>query len=95
LNKIKSVGVAEAKPKLTQLVEEVSNGEEPYLIVSGSRVKAVLIGIDRYNDLIERLEDLTDSVELLQSQIENEPMMPFEKHLAKSEELSSSVTAGN
>lgn len=95
MSKIKSIGMAEARPKLTQLVDEVNNNGEPYLIVSGSKVKAVLIGIDRFNDLMERLEDLADSVELLQAQIENEPMMPFEEHLAKSKELSSSVPTGN
>ena len=95
MSKIKSIGMAEARPKLTQLVEEVNSNGEPYLIVSGSKVKAVLIGIDRFNDLMERLEDLADSVELLQAQIENEPMMSFEEHLAKSKELSSSVPAGN
>jgi prevent-host-death family protein len=45
MGKIKSIGMAEARPKLTQLVEEVNAGGEPYLVVSGSRVKAVLIGI--------------------------------------------------
>jgi len=89
MGKIKSIGTSEAKPKLTHLVEEVNNGGEPYLVVSGSRVKAVLIGITQYNDMIERLEDLTDSVALLQAQIENQPVMPFEEHLSKSKELKS------
>ena len=42
MGKIKSIGMAEARPRLTQLVDEVSSGGEPYLIVSGSQVKAVL-----------------------------------------------------
>ena len=44
MSSIKSIGMAEARPKLTQLVEEVYAGGEPYLIISGSRVKAVIIG---------------------------------------------------
>ncbi|MBI2836526.1 MAG: type II toxin-antitoxin system Phd/YefM family antitoxin [Chloroflexi bacterium] len=95
MTKIKSIGMAEARPKLTQLVNEVSVGGEPYLIVSGSRVKAVLIGIDQYNDLIERLEDLSDAAELLQAQLDKEPTMPFEEHLAKSKDLKNSVPAGS
>ena len=95
MSKIKSIGMAEARPKLTQLVEEVNNGGEPYLVVSGSRVKAVLIGINQYNDMLERLEDLSDSVELLQAEIDREPVMPFKEHLSKAEELKSSVSAGN
>ena len=78
---IKSIGMAEARPKLTQLVNEVSRGGAPYLIVSGSRVKAVLIGIDQYNDIIERLEDLSDTAELLQAALDHEPTIPLERHL--------------
>ena len=84
MGKIKSIGMAELRPKLTQLVDEVNKGGEPYLVVSDSRVKAVLIGIDQFNDLMERLEDLSDSVELLQAQRDKEPTMTFEEHLEKS-----------
>lgn len=93
--KIKSVGMAEARPRLTQLFEEVSNGGEPYLIVSGSRVKAVLVGIGQYNDMIERLEDLSDSVELLQAKLDREPTMAFKEHLGKSKVLRCGVPTGN
>jgi prevent-host-death family protein len=95
MGKIKSIGMAEARPRLTQLVDEVNNGGEPYIIVSGSRAKAVLVGIDQYNDMIERLEDLSDSVELLQAELDREPVMSFEEHLSKSKELKSGVSAGN
>jgi len=88
MGKIKSIGMAEARPRLTQLVEEVFSGGEPYLIISGSRVKAVLIGVSQYNDMIERLEDLSDSAELLQAELDQEPTMLFEEHLAKSKEKS-------
>jgi prevent-host-death family protein len=93
MGKVKSIGMAEARPRLTQLVEEVSNGGEPYLVVSGSRVKAVLIGINQYNDMIERLEDFADSAELLQAELEQEPTMSFDEHLAKSGEQRSGVPA--
>ncbi len=84
MSKIRSVGMAEARPNLTQIVDEVSTGGDPYLIVSGSKIKAVLIGIDQFNDMTERLEDLADAAELLQAQIENEPTVSFEEHLVKS-----------
>jgi prevent-host-death family protein len=95
MGRIKSIGMAEARPKLTQLVEEVSSGGEPYLIVSGSRVKAVLVGINQYNDMVERLEDLSDSAELLQAELDQEPTMPFGEHLTKSKEQKSGVPARN
>jgi prevent-host-death family protein len=94
MSKIKSVGMAEARPKLTRLVDEVSNGGDPYLIVSGSQVKAVLVGVDQYNDMLERLEDLADAAELLQAEMEQEPTMSFEEHLAKSKEKKHGVSAG-
>ena len=93
MGNIKSIGMAEARPKLTQLVEEVYSGEEPYLIVSGSRIKAVLVGIGQYNDMVERLEDLSDAAELLNAEAEGEATISFKEHLAKSKELKSGVSA--
>ena len=93
MGKIKSIGMAEARPKLTQLVEEVYAGGEPYLIISGSRVKAVIIGIDRYNDMVERMEDLFDAVELLRAELGRESTMSLEEHLVKSKELKGGVSA--
>ena len=99
MSRIKSIGMAEARPKLTQLVDEVSGGGEPYLIVSGSRVKAVLIGVNQYNDMVERLEDLSDTAELLQAELNQEPTIPFEEFRLKSEAKSkgqkSRVPAGS
>jgi prevent-host-death family protein len=95
MSKIKSIGMAEARPKLTQLVDEVSGGADPYLIVSGSQIKAVLVGLNQYNDMVERLEDLSDAAELLRAELDQEPTIPFEEHLAKSKELKSGVPAGS
>lgn len=95
MGRIKSIGMAKARPKLTQLVDEVFGGGEPYLIVSGSRVKAVLVGINQYNDMIERLEDLSDAAELLQAELGQESTMSFEEHLTKSKELKSGVSTGS
>jgi prevent-host-death family protein len=95
MGRIKSIGMAEARPRLTQLVDEVSSGGQPYLIVSGSKVKAVLVGLNQYNDMVERLEDLSDSAELLQAELDQEPTMPFEEHMTKSKELKSGVSTGS
>lgn len=95
MGRIKSIGMAEARPKLTQLVDEVSNGGEPYLIVSGSKVKAVLLGINQYNDMVERLEGLSDAAVLFQAELGQEPTMSFEKHLTKSKEPKSGASTGS
>jgi len=75
--KIKSVGLAEARPKLTQLVKEVNEENEPYLICSGSQIKAVLMGLKQYNDLVERVEDLAAAVAVLQSELDEKPVETF------------------
>ena len=95
MSRIKSIGMAEARPRLTQLVDEVSGGGDPYLIVSGSKVKAVLIGLNQYNDIVERLEDLSDAAELLQAELGQESTMPFDEHLTKSKELKIGVSTGS
>jgi prevent-host-death family protein len=91
MSKIKSIGMAQARPKLTQLVEEVNKGDSPYLIISGSQVKAVLIGINQYNDLMEKLEDIADAKEILQARLNNEPTMSWKDFLAKSKAPDSNV----
>jgi len=85
--RIKSIGMAEARPRLTQLVDEVSEGGEPYLIVSGSRVKAVLLGLDRYNDMVERMEDLSHASEHLQAVQNQELTNPLMEHPANGKPL--------
>jgi prevent-host-death family protein len=79
IEKIKTIGIAEVRPKLTQLVDEVSKGGQPYTIVSGSRAKAVLMGVDEYNSLIEKMEDLEDIIEINQAVRNPEPRMSWEE----------------
>ncbi len=79
--KVKAVSITEARPKLTHLVNEVAEGGEPYLIVANSQVKAVIMGLDEYNSLLDRLEDLEDSNDILKAKLANEPTIPFEDYL--------------
>lgn len=57
MGKMRTVGLSEAQPKLAQLVQEVSEGGDPYFVVVNRKVKAVLLGVEQYNDLIEQLVD--------------------------------------
>jgi prevent-host-death family protein len=81
--RIKSISISEARPKLTHLVDDVSGGGEPCLIIANSEIKAVLMGIDEYNALREQLEDLEDTVDILKAELEGEPTMTFEEHKEK------------
>ena len=83
MEKVKTIGIAELRLKLTQLVEEASKGGQPYTIVSSSHAKAVLMGVDEYNALIEKLEDLEDIEAMNQAARNPEPRMSWDKHLKK------------
>ena len=94
MGRIRSIGIAEARPKLTQLVNDVCAGGDPYLVVANSKIKAVLIGIDQYNDMVERLEDLSDSLAIMEAKLEGGTPVPFEEYLKESKAKASSVQAG-
>lgn len=81
MEKIKTIGISEVRPSLTQLVDEVSKGGQPYTIISGSCAKAVLMGVADYNALIEKLEDLEDIAEMNQATLNPESRMSWDEHL--------------
>ncbi|MBI2872588.1 MAG: type II toxin-antitoxin system Phd/YefM family antitoxin [Chloroflexi bacterium] len=94
MGKIRTVGMAEARPRLTQLVNDVSQGGDPYFIVANSRVKAVLVGVDQYNDMVEQLEDMSDSLAIMEAKLEGGTHVPFEEYVKESEARASGVQAG-
>lgn len=59
---MKLIPVSEAKARLTELVK-TSKGEDVVLLRYG-KPAAVLMSTERFDALMERLEDLEDSVEL-------------------------------
>jgi len=56
--KMRIIGMAEAQPNLNQLVEDVNQGGDPYFIVANNKVKAVLVGIGQYNNMMEQIGDM-------------------------------------
>jgi prevent-host-death family protein len=72
------ISVSEARSHFAELVEKVNEEQEPFHILSHSKPKAVLMAEDAYNMLIEQLEDLQDSLDILQARLENEPVRSFE-----------------
>lgn len=85
MSEAKVVPVSEARAKLTALIDEAALGEQRFLIASRSKVKAVLLGAEAYNELMERLEDLEDSVEVLKARLTNEPTRPLEEFVQELE----------
>lgn len=79
--------ISEAPARITALVAGALT-DEPVFIATDVGVRAVVIGIDAYDALIERLEDLEDSLSILEARIANEPARPLdeflhEQHLAR------------
>ncbi|MBI2322111.1 MAG: type II toxin-antitoxin system Phd/YefM family antitoxin [Chloroflexi bacterium] len=79
MNKVKVVPISEARPNFAALVDAVSHSQETYFVASRSKVKAVLIGVEKYNALLEQLEDLEDSLDVLKAMLANEPTKPLDE----------------
>lgn len=79
--RMKVMPISEVRANLASLVEEVSQAQQPCFVASRSKVRAVLLGIDQYDALIERIEDLEDSLDLLRARTDEEPSRPLEEYL--------------
>jgi PHD/YefM family antitoxin component YafN of YafNO toxin-antitoxin module len=67
------VPISEAPQRIAAMVEAASERDEPWFIATHSGVRAALLGIDAYTALVERLEDLEDSLSILEARLANEP----------------------
>lgn len=79
MSRVKVIPISEARPNLAALVDAVSRSHETYLIASRSKVKAVLIGIEEYDALLEQLEDLEDSLDVLKARLASESTKPLDE----------------
>jgi prevent-host-death family protein len=75
--RVNMISISEARSHLAELVEKVNEKQEPYHILSHSRPRAVLMAEDNYNQLLEQLEDLQDSVAILKARPPAEPSRSF------------------
>ena len=77
MGKVNMVSVSEARAQLAALVEKVNEEQEPYHIIVHSRPRAVLMGEDHYTMLLELVEELEDSLAVLEARAGNESSRPF------------------
>src|SRR5437763_107336 len=65
--KVNMISVTEARSHLAELVEKANQEQQIYHILSHSKPKAVLMAHDVYDMLMEQLEDMQDSLDVLQA----------------------------
>lgn len=69
---MKIVPISEAKRQIKDLVDEASQGDEVYYITRYSQAKAVVLGIEHYETLLQRVERLEDGLAQVWAAIEGE-----------------------
>jgi prevent-host-death family protein len=60
---IRILPASEVRDKMASVLKEIDETGEPIFITQYSRAKAVLMGIGRYNIIMDLLEDLEDSAD--------------------------------
>lgn len=78
------VGVTNARRNFTALVTQADEHGEPVFITHRNEPRAVIIGYQAFERLMERLEDLEDMVAIYAGR--EEPARPFEEVWAEIQE---------
>jgi PHD/YefM family antitoxin component YafN of YafNO toxin-antitoxin module len=77
----KIVPINEVPERIAAMVEAANQSDEPWFIATRSGVRAALLGIDAYTALVERIEDLEDSLSILEARLANEPTRTLDDFL--------------
>jgi len=78
---MKIIPVSEAKARLTELVRE--SGAEDIVLLRYGKPAAVLMSTDRFDSLMERLEDLEDSLAIAEHQINPDETAPVAEAMSR------------
>lgn len=72
------VNVTEARSKLPDVIRQ--SEEHPVILIRNSRPEAVVFSYRRYEDLLDRLEDMEDRLAVFESmQEEDHRKIPYDK----------------
>ncbi|NCO65494.1 MAG: prevent-host-death family protein [Candidatus Aquicultor secundus] len=80
---INILSASEVREQLSRILKSLSEKKEPVFITQYGKAKAVLMDIDRYNALMQLLEDLEDIRDFRLA--EGEPVQDFEEFIAELE----------
>ena len=74
------ISVAKAKAHLSEIVKEAKEGKV-FVVINRSQPMAILLGVEDYKALLERIEDLEDALAILEGERESagKPNIPWEK----------------
>lgn len=61
------VSVAELRARLAELLEQLQEDRSPVYVTQRGRARAVLLAVEEYDELLDQLEYLDDSLEALRS----------------------------
>lgn len=89
----KILPISEASADISALVGGALT-DEPVFIATDAGIRAVLLGIDAYDALMERLEDLEDNLSILEARIANEPARPLNEFLHEQREMRAADVSG-
>ncbi|WHU46245.1 type II toxin-antitoxin system Phd/YefM family antitoxin [Gordonia sp. L191] len=74
-----SYSIREAKAKLSELIRDAE--DEPTVISNHGKPAAIMLSPERYDGLLDEIEDLRDRLAVYESR--DEPTMSFDKMLAE------------
>jgi PHD/YefM family antitoxin component YafN of YafNO toxin-antitoxin module len=68
-----------------EILEKLSEG--PVVLAQRGRAAAVLVELEVWNRLIQRLEDLEDALEVIEARQNPEPAVSLEEYIARRDEV--------
>lgn len=75
---LSAMSASEAKAKFYEVLNQVRDGEI-IQVIRHSRPEAIVISVEKYQTLLDRLEDLEDSLNVIKAEITSEGMIPWEE----------------
>jgi PHD/YefM family antitoxin component YafN of YafNO toxin-antitoxin module len=75
------IGVTEARDQLKNLVEQIDDRD--IVVLRHNRPVAIMVAPSRLEELLDRIEDLEDTISVLEHHASDEPLVPFEDVVAQ------------
>jgi len=75
------IPISELRQKQNQILEKLTQG--PVVLTQRGRASAVLVSPNEWNLLVKELENLRDSIDVLESRKDFEPSVDFDEYAKK------------